>query len=154
MRVVVVGGGIVGAGASYYLARSGADTVLVDQAHDGAATAAGAGIVNPWSGLRAGDPHWFSLANASARAYPGLIAMLAEDGETDTSYRQVGALMVSPDPAQLDKAEPGVRALAAQAPEAGAVTRLFARGNPSAVPAAPRRSRGDPHRGRGTGRRP
>ena len=127
MKVVVVGGGILGASAAYDLARAGARTVLVDREAEGRATAAGAGIINPWSGIRARDPHWFNLGNASARYYPHLIAALAEDGEADTSYRRVGALLVSADPAELDSAEPHVRALAAQAPEAGPVTRLAAR---------------------------
>ena len=72
------------------------------------------------------DPHRFALANASARYYPQLIQALAEDGEADTSYRRVGAMLVSADAAELDGAEPDVRALAAQAPEAGPVRRLSA----------------------------
>jgi D-amino-acid dehydrogenase len=56
-----------------------------------------------------------------------LIAGLEEDGEADTSYRRVGALLVSADPAELDGAEPHVRALAGRAPQAGPITRLDAR---------------------------
>ena len=44
MRIVVVGAGILGASTAYHLARDGADVAIVDQAHDGQATAAGAGI--------------------------------------------------------------------------------------------------------------
>lgn len=53
MRVVVVGGGIVGAATAYHLSRSdvvgGADVdvLVVDRAHTGQATLAGAGIVCP-----------------------------------------------------------------------------------------------------------
>jgi glycine/D-amino acid oxidase-like deaminating enzyme len=43
MRIVVVGAGILGASTAYHLARDGADVAIVDQAHEGQATAAGAG---------------------------------------------------------------------------------------------------------------
>jgi len=110
MKIVVVGGGVVGASALYFLARAGAETVLVDAAHQGRATDAGAGIVAPWTSLRADDTAWLELANAGARLYPDLVASLAADGETETAYRRVGALLVSTDPAELDAAEPIVRA--------------------------------------------
>ena len=48
MRVIVIGAGVLGASAAFHAALAGAQVVLVDQAHDGRATAAGAGIVCPW----------------------------------------------------------------------------------------------------------
>ncbi len=57
-------------------------------------------------------------------AHPQLIAALSEDAERDTSYRRVGAMLVSADLAELDRVEVDVRALATHAAEAGAVTRL------------------------------
>lgn len=126
MKVVVVGGGILGTSAGYHLARAGAEVVLIDAELEGSATAAGAGIINPWSGRRAVDRHWFALGNAGAQYYPELIASLTEDGEQETSYRRVGAMLVSADPAELDGAEGQVRALAAQAAMAGPVSRLSA----------------------------
>ena len=60
MHIVVVGGGILGASAAYHLARAGAQVTIVDQAHEGRATAAGAGIICPWvSG--ADDPAFYRL---------------------------------------------------------------------------------------------
>ena len=47
MWIVVVGAGILGASTAYHLAREGADVAIVDQAHEGQATAAGAGIICP-----------------------------------------------------------------------------------------------------------
>ena len=47
MRVAVVGAGVLGASAAFHLALAGAEVVLADQAHEGRATAAGAGIVSP-----------------------------------------------------------------------------------------------------------
>ena len=48
MHIVVVGAGILGASVAYHLARYGAQVTIVDQAHPGRATAAGAGIICPW----------------------------------------------------------------------------------------------------------
>jgi D-amino-acid dehydrogenase len=96
---------------------------LADQAHAGQATAAGAGIVSPWSSGRV-DPHWRRIAQAGARYYPGLIQRLAEEGEVETGYRRVGALSVAADKGELDQIERAVRERRAEAPEAGEVTRL------------------------------
>jgi D-amino-acid dehydrogenase len=77
--------------------------VLVDAAHDGRATAAGAGIICPWSS-RVRVPDWYRLADGGARYYHALVPALAEDGETQFSYRRVGALCVPGDDAELDEA--------------------------------------------------
>ena len=46
MRVVVIGSGIVGAGAAYHLSRRGVAVTVVDGGFPGEATQAGAGIVH------------------------------------------------------------------------------------------------------------
>lgn len=123
MRLVVVGGGVLGASVAFHAARAGAAVVLVDAAHAGRATSAGAGIVCPWA-ADAEDAAKYRLAAAGARYYPELISALAEAGERDTGYRRVGALVVSADPAELDWMERELRARAAADPVAGAIDRL------------------------------
>lgn len=118
MRIVVIGSGVTGASAAYELARQGADTVLVDAAHEGGATAAGAGIVCPWSG-REEEP----LALAGAADYPRLLAALAEDGEPEVGHRRVGALLLPP-PGEFESARKRVKDRAADHPHAGAVSVL------------------------------
>src|SRR2546430_9180734 len=118
MKVVVVGAGILGASTAYHLAREGCDVVLVDRADEGRATAAGAGIVCPW-GSPTEDAANYALLAAGARYYSRLVAMLAEDGEGDLGYAQVGGLYVPADPGELDFVERRARARAADAPEAG-----------------------------------
>lgn len=93
MRVVVIGAGIAGASVAYHVARQGAETVLVDRDDQGQATAAGAGIVCPWSS-RLTHPVWHELADAAAAYYPTLLADLAEP---DVGYRRVGALRLGDD---------------------------------------------------------
>lgn len=123
MRVAIIGAGILGASTAFHLAEAGAEVVVADQAHPGRATAAGAGIVSPWSSGRV-DAGWRRIAEAGARYYPRLIARLAALGETETGYRRVGALSVAADPAALDAIEASIRIRAAAAPEAGEVARL------------------------------
>lgn len=120
MRIVVIGSEVTGASAAYELARQGAEAVLVDAAHEGAATAAGAGIICPWSG-RAEEP----LALAGAADYPRLLAALAEDGETEVGHRRVGALLLPP-PGEFGAVRERVTARAAEHPHAGEITTVGA----------------------------
>lgn len=118
MKVVVVGTGIVGSSAAYYLVKNGVEVVMVDRIEDGKATSAGAGIVCPWIS-RVDDPDWYQIAKRGARFYPDLIAQLKQDGEAETGYKKVGALSVSSDPAKLEEVEKRVRKKQEEAPEAG-----------------------------------
>ena len=101
MRVIVVGGGIVGASAAFHLARRDISVTLVDAARPGQATAAGAGVVFPWP---------FPWDAAPARAFAlraaahlsGLMAELTDDG-VDPGYSVVGGISASTDPAALDR---------------------------------------------------
>ncbi|GAB3581721.1 FAD-dependent oxidoreductase [Amycolatopsis endophytica] len=122
MRVVVIGSGIAGASTAHQLARRGADVVVVDAGRPGVATAAGAGIVCPWTSRRGDDEYRF--AAAAAAYYPDLIAQLADDGAGDTSFEVVGGMIVSADERELDEAYQRVSERAAGEPAAGAVERL------------------------------
>ncbi|HWC21115.1 MAG TPA: FAD-dependent oxidoreductase [Flexivirga sp.] len=119
MTVVVIGGGVVGASATYQLARQGVEVTLVDAELEGRATSAGAGIICPWSS-RQHNQDWYRLAAAGADYYTQLRRHLAEDGETDFGYRQVGALQLTTDE-EVDAAFATVRQRAAGSEIAGAV---------------------------------
>lgn len=122
MRVVVIGGGVLGASAAFHLARGGAEVVVADAAHAGRATMAGAGIVCPWASGVEGP--FYRLYAAGAHYYPELVTALAACGETDLGYARVGGLCVADDDAELDFIATYVGARAASAPEAGEVRRL------------------------------
>jgi glycine/D-amino acid oxidase-like deaminating enzyme len=94
MRVIVVGSGVVGASCAYTASCLGAEVLLADAGTPGQATAAGAGIVCPWSSALASDPVWYELACAAVRYLPGLIDELAERGPADVGYRRVGGLVL------------------------------------------------------------
>lgn len=118
MHIVVVGAGILGASAAFHLARAGAHVTVVDQAHEGRATAAGAGIICPWvSG--ADDPAFYRLYVEGARYYSELVPMLAEYGETELGFRRVGALVVSADTNELAAFHDMLRRRRVQTPEMG-----------------------------------
>jgi D-amino-acid dehydrogenase len=124
MRVIVVGSGVVGASCAYTARCLGAEVLLTDAALPGQATAAGAGIVCPWSSSAADDPVWYSFACAAARYYPHLVAELADLGETDLGYRQVGALVLAASPEQQEQVRQQFLARRDGAPEIGEVAAL------------------------------
>src|ERR1700744_1023097 len=101
MHIVVVGAGILGASTAFHAARAGARVTVVDAAHEGRATAAGAGIICPWvSGAE--DGAFYALYCEGGGYYSELVQALAEIGETDLGYRRTGALIVSDDTAELE----------------------------------------------------
>lgn len=93
-RVVVIGGGVVGASAAFHLAGSGVDTILVDRRDSGHATAAGAGIISPGTSTRP-LPAFFPFAQDAVNHYPEMVAALAEVGQVDTRYDVVGELILA-----------------------------------------------------------
>ena len=123
MRVIVVGAGILGASATYHLARAGAEVEVIDAAHPGKATMAGAGIICPWAS-QVDNPAWYRLSAASAKYYPDLAAALVDAGEAENGYRRVGALITSEKPEDLVAAERRLRTRHNDAPEAGTISRL------------------------------
>ncbi len=126
MHIIVVGAGILGASTAFHLARAGAQVTMVDQAHDGRATAAGAGIICPWvSG--ADDPAFYRLYVEGARYYAELVPTLAEYGEPQLGYRPVGALVVSSDADELSAFDQLLQRRRLNTPEMGETTLLSPR---------------------------
>jgi D-amino-acid dehydrogenase len=107
------------------LAVGGADVHVVDAAFAGQATAAGAGIIEPWSSMPDGPS--FELAAAGASYYPTLLERLRAAGVSDVGYKASGGVVVDPDPAQLDVVEQALRRRTAGVPVAGSVEQLDAR---------------------------
>lgn len=89
----IIGGGIVGSTAAYYLSRAGHRPLLFDDG-TGQATKAAAGIINPWFSLRRNKP-WYFLVSKGAEFYRAFMADLKEDGyPSDQIFQSDGSLMI------------------------------------------------------------
>ncbi|EIJ82311.1 FAD dependent oxidoreductase [Bacillus methanolicus PB1] len=122
-KMIVVGGGILGASTAYHLAKSGVEITLVDRFDRGQATDAAAGIICPWLSQRR-NKAWYQLVKGGARYYPSLIDQLEADGETETGYSRVGAISLHTDPDKLEKMAERARKRREDAPEIGEITIL------------------------------
>jgi D-amino-acid dehydrogenase len=93
--VAVVGAGIVGLSLAYELACLGASVTVVDAAHAGRATDAGAGILSPATSMETDPDLWPFLRQCGAH-YPGLLERLAADGAqtAEAAYGTCGILNV------------------------------------------------------------
>jgi glycine oxidase len=96
--VVVVGGGVIGLGCAWRLARRGARVAVVERGEPGCgATRVAAGMLAPVGELTFGEPELLELTLAAARAYPGFVAELEAASGMETGYEQLGALHVALD---------------------------------------------------------
>lgn len=93
MKVAIVGAGIVGATAAYYLSKE-PDIILsvFDDGH-GQATKAAAGIISPWFSKRR-HKAWYRMARKGADFYQELISDLKQDGYKTDFYQQSGVFVI------------------------------------------------------------
>ena len=88
--VIVIGGGLVGTAVAYGLARSGVDTVVLDQGDDAFRASRGNfGLV--WVQGKGHDlPDYSRWTRSSATRWPALAQALLEDSSVDVQLRQPG----------------------------------------------------------------
>ncbi|MCW6661550.1 FAD-binding oxidoreductase [Aerococcaceae bacterium NML201209] len=100
--IAIIGGGIVGSTAAYYLSRAGYCVTLFDEG-TGQATKASAGIICPWFTLRRNKP-WYFLVSNGAEFYRKMMADLTEDGlDTQDIFQEDGALIIRKNIASLER---------------------------------------------------
>lgn len=90
--IAIIGGGIVGATAAYYLTRFGHQITVYDEG-TGQATSAAAGIICPWLSKRR-NKSWYRLAAGGAAFYQQLLTDLEEDHQDTSFYHKSGALLL------------------------------------------------------------
>lgn len=120
---IIIGGGIAGASTAYYLAKAGNSVAIIDRKDEGQATDAAAGIICPWLSQRR-NKAWYHLAKNGAKIYPELIKDLAQDGEKDTGYTQVGAISLHTDKKKLIAMKERGLKRREEAPEIGDISLL------------------------------
>lgn len=122
-QYIVIGAGILGASTALHLALNKAQVTVIDRNDAGKATNVAAGIISPWLSQRR-NKAWYFLAKNGAAYYPQLIEKLAELGEFDTGYAQLGALHIHSEEKRIEQ----ILALAdkrkAEAPEIGETRKL------------------------------
>jgi D-amino-acid dehydrogenase len=119
---IVIGTGVAGAATAFSLARRGVDVTMIEAELEGRATAAGAGIIQPWS--TSADGEFYRLYAAAADYYDELIGQLAAEGVHDIGYRRSGALVVNRSASVLDEVEARLIGRAAEARTIGEVSRI------------------------------
>jgi glycine oxidase len=91
MRVLVVGGGIIGCAAAYELAKAGCEVALFERATPGAeASSAAAGLLAALG--ESPDTNFAQVALASWRLYPGVVRELQERTGIDVEYVTRGTM--------------------------------------------------------------
>jgi D-amino-acid dehydrogenase len=89
MHVIVVGGGLVGSGVAWELARRGVEVAVMDREDSGRATSAGAGIISGWT-VGSENPAYLSLAVRADAYYHDVVHALGAEavgyGRSDIVY--------------------------------------------------------------------
>ena len=101
-KVAIVGAGIVGATATYYLSKEADIEVTVFDHGYGQATKAAAGIISPWFSKRR-NKAWYKMARLGADFYVDLLADLEKSGQKVDFYQRSGVFLLKKDDSKLEE---------------------------------------------------
>lgn len=101
-KVAIVGAGIVGATAAYYLSKEADIEVTVFDHGKGQATKAAAGIISPWFSKRR-NKAWYKMARLGADFYVDLLADLEKTGQKVDFYQRSGVFLLKKDDSKLEE---------------------------------------------------
>ena len=101
-KVAIVGAGIVGATAAYYLSKEADVEVTVYDHGLGQATKAAAGIISPWFSKRR-NKAWYKMARLGADFYIDLLNDLQESGQEVDFYQRSGVFLLKKDESKLEE---------------------------------------------------
>lgn len=101
-KIAIVGAGIVGATAAYYLSKEADVKVTVFDHGHGQATKAAAGIISPWFSKRR-NKAWYKMARLGADFYVDLLADLEKSGQKVDFYQRSGVLLLKKDDSKLEE---------------------------------------------------
>ena len=101
-KVAIIGAGIVGATAAYYLSKESDLEVTVFDHGQGQATKAAAGIISPWFSKRR-NKDWYKMARLGADFYVDLLADLEKSGQEIDFYQRSGVFLLKRDETKLEE---------------------------------------------------
>ena len=101
-KVAIVGAGIVGSTAAYYLSKEVDLEVTVYDHGIGQATKAAAGIISPWFSKRR-NKAWYKMARLGADFYVDLLNDLQESGQEVDFYQRSGVFLLKKDESKLEE---------------------------------------------------
>ena len=101
-KVAIIGAGIVGATAAYYLSKEADVEVTVFDHGQGQATKAAAGIISPWFSKRR-NKVWYKMARLGADFYVDLLADLEKSGQKVDFYQRSGVFLLKKDESKLEE---------------------------------------------------
>lgn len=100
--IAIIGAGIVGSSAAYYLKKQGYQQVTIFDDGNGQATKAAAGIICPWFSKRR-NKAWYQLARLGADCYQDLIKELQKEGLSTHFYKQTGVYLLKKNEDKLEE---------------------------------------------------
>ena len=98
-NVIIIGGGVIGLGIGWQLAKTDASVTIYEQAEAGrAASWAAAGMLAPLAEAHTEEPDLLKLGCQSLTRYPQWVQELETDAEMSIGYRVEGTLIVGLEP--------------------------------------------------------
>ena len=101
-KIAIVGAGIVGATAAYYLSKESDIEVTVFDHGYGQATKAAAGIISPWFSKRR-NKAWYKMARLGADFYVDLLTDLEKSDQKVDFYQRTGVFLLKKDDSKLEE---------------------------------------------------
>lgn len=98
-KILIIGGGVIGLGIGWQLAKAGASVTIYEQAEAGrAASWAAAGMLAPLAEAHTEEPELLKLGCESLARYPKWVRELEVDAGMSIGYRVEGTLIVGLEP--------------------------------------------------------
>ncbi|MFG2577365.1 glycine oxidase ThiO [Streptomyces sp. NPDC048481] len=97
MRVIIVGGGVIGLATAWRCAQRGADVTVIDPEPGGKASHVAAGLLPPSGDMLIGEPDFARFVLHSRALYPSFAAEVAQAAGTPVGFLRNGILDVAYD---------------------------------------------------------
>ena len=98
-KIIIIGGGVIGLGIGWQLAKAGAAVTIYERSQAGrAASWAAAGMLAPLAEAHTEEPELLKLGSQSLARYPQWVDELETDAEMSIGYRVEGTLIVGLEP--------------------------------------------------------